>query len=188
VWDVTGSAGIFIHHPEVEAPDAYYDDWYSQPLGAVVLGRHFGPHFKLELDVSASGEGRQYISRSVAVPQSPLPILFSAERYSDVREVGVLATWQFFENEWIHPFVQGGVIVDVERVRWLSYPTFPRGPAPPFVPPLDEDVTRTTAGGLVGLGAKLYISERVFIRPDGRFGINSRGHHVTLRAGLGVDF
>lgn len=190
-WDLTATAGLLVHRPDIDAVGPYYGSWYGEPIGGVVIGRHLSRHLKIELDLSASGEGRQYIARSAIVPPLTQPVFFSSERTSAVREIGALATWQFFDNEWIHPFVQGGVTVDFERVRWTTYPNFagdPRGPfgvRPPFD---DESGTRASAGALAGTGAKIYVAERVFIRPEGRFVLNARGRHVAFRAGLGVDF
>jgi hypothetical protein len=42
--------------------------------------------------------------------------------------------------------------------------------------------------GVFGAGAKLYFTERAFVRTDGRLSWSTDRQHATLRAGIGIDF
>jgi hypothetical protein len=104
-------------------------------------------------------------------------------------------TWQFRENEWIHPFVQAGVTADFDRVTVRTWEQFFYGARDPGVPlqQLQEarvegpTVTRDVRAA-VGGGAKLYFNARAFVRTDGRWTFDRTRHNIALRLGVGIDF
>ena len=116
-WDLTIAAGALAARPELESSDRYRDEWYNTGQLALVVGRHLTPHFKVELEASTAAEGHQFVERYVTVPNAAYPVPYATERFTTLRQVSGSVIWQFFENEWAHPFVQAGVAADVERVR-----------------------------------------------------------------------
>lgn len=192
-WDVAATAGLFTGDWTVDGPVDYRERWTESALGGVVVGRHLTRHLKLEIEASATGEGTQFIARQVTGPGLPRPYPVSSEVFRSTRSIATAVTWQFFDNQWVHPFVQAGVSTDFDRQRERVWPQFfypGTGVAPvPLPQELDgRTSTRTTARALLGGGVKLYISERAFVRTEGRFTAGERGQHVAFRAGVGIDF
>lgn len=195
-WDVTVAAGVLAGRPDLPDTDRYRDTWYDTGQAGLIVGRHLSTNLKVELELSTAAEGRQYVERYVTVPGVTHPVPYGTERFTTQRQLSGSLVWQFFENQWVHPFVQAGVSADVERVRSHTpaqsfYVGDPRLPGSRVVVTEERHEgpdTTTTAGLVLGSGAKLYATPHVFIRTDGRVTANGRGHHVAVRLGLGVDF
>jgi hypothetical protein len=82
--------------------------------------------------------------------------------------VGAGLSWQFFENQWFHPSLGGGLDVVGEREAGVG--------------------TTTTVRPFVSTGFKWYVNERAFARSDFRVSFyDGAAAHVTWTAGLGVD-
>lgn len=194
--DVTVGAGVLAVNPELDDTDRYRDVWYNTGQIGLIVGRHVSTNLKVELELSTGAEGHQYVQRWVNVANALYPVPYGTERFSTLRQVSGSLVWQFFDNEWVHPFVQAGVAADVERVRSYTpaqtiYVGDSRLPASRVVVTEERregPATTTTPGLILGGGAKFYASPRFFIRTDGRFTASGRGHHVALRLGLGIDF
>jgi hypothetical protein len=127
-----------------------------------------------------------------------------------VRTNGISAglTYQFFENQWAHPFVFGGVALDFDRTRirtWAQsyYRGDPRIPGNEIVigqHGIRDLGTSREVRGVFGTGAKLYMSPRSFFKTDLRVNVGpstrSRSlrtagggsRHVSFRLGVGLDF
>jgi hypothetical protein len=195
-WDVTGAAGVLgSHSPDVDGR-RHVDDWFHVWQGALIVGRHVSRHLKVEIDASATTGGRQYVEWQVDVPGFPYPYPLVAELRTSVRSLGAALTWQFGDNDWVHPFVRGGVMADVERQHirtWdqVFYGTGPGGVSVPIRvtgPDAEAPVTTTTARVTAGGGAKFYLSPRVFIRSEGMLALGRKRQNVMLRVGMGMDF
>jgi hypothetical protein len=194
-WDVAVMAGVFAGHPQAEEHESR-DDWFHTGQGVVTVGRHLTPHLKLELEASATGTATQYLQRFVSVPGYVARYPVGGEAESSVRSLAAAVTWQFFDNEWVHPFVTAGVTADFDRRSariWEQY-YFPADPRVPgnriLVAPQGLEGPRTTTRmrGLIGGGVKVYVTERAFIRTDGRVSIGGRQQNVAFRVGVGIDF
>jgi hypothetical protein len=172
--------------------DYYGDNWFHSAQGGVFVGRRWTTHFKTEAAFSAAGEGRHYATRLVTVPGQPYPIPYGVEQYTRVRQVALTAAWQFLDNQWVHPFLEAGVAFDTSRTRGFAPGgSFYSGDArtPIVLPPETlETRTRTVARALIGGGAKLYATPRLFFRTDARGAVGSRLEQIAFRAGIGVDF
>jgi len=192
-WDVAIMVAAVAGHQPLQTERDFGDDWFNTGALAIVTGRHITPHLKLEVDFSATGEGRRWIEKTVNVPGYPSPIFYGAEHSTRVRSVAGSLVYQFFENQWAHPFVQVGAAIDADRdfertVRQTFYP--PRPDIPIVLSDNGEGARETTVRArlLVGGGAKLYVTPRVFFRTDGRAALDDSLRHLSLRAGFGVDF
>jgi hypothetical protein len=194
-WDAAGTVGVFAAHTQRDERFRYQDDWFHAVQGGFIVGRYLSRSLKIEVDGSVTGRGRQYVDRLVTVPGYPYPYPVVSESETSVRSVGAALTWQFRDNEWVHPFVRAGVSADFERhvlATWdqLFYPSDAS-----FGPPsrlasqgVEGPTTTTTARAMLGGGAKLYVSPRMFVRTEGMVSLGRARQHVTLRAGFGVDF
>jgi hypothetical protein len=195
-WDSTVVVGLLSGRPQTTTERGYADDWFNAAEVGGILGRHLTPHAKIEIALSTSAEGRRFVERYVQPPSYPYPVPVGADQFTRVHEAGAALTYQFFENEWVHPFVQVGAVMDVERVRthtWAQsfFTGDPRLPGTQVVVAQEgrtEPVTTIHGRAVVGAGAKFYLTPRVFVRTEGRFAAGAGGQHLALRAGVGVDF
>ncbi len=195
-WDIAGIAGLFAGHSPEPDVRSYQQDWFRTGQGGVIIGRHVTANLKVELQASRTGEGTQFIQRFVSIPGVASPYPVGAEAHTSTTSVATVVTWQFFENQWIHPFVQAGVAAEFDRRlvnTWAQdyYSGDPRQGG--IVIPIAEETAQgrditSAARAVIGGGAKLYVSPRLFVRTEGRATIGHRRQHVSFRVGFGVDF
>jgi hypothetical protein len=191
-WDVAGTAGLVLAHADGDPDTGYAEDWSNAAQGGIVLGRYLSRHLKVELEASATTRGLQYASRQISVEGSPYPYWLLTEVRTSVHSLGGVMAWQFRDNEWVHPFVLAGVSADwddsIVHVPQQFYYGNPRGPSVPIIDDHTEQRTDFHLRAVFGGGAKLYFTERTFMRADGRYTWNGDRQHLALRAGLGIDF
>jgi len=140
------------------------------------------------------GEGTIDAEEETPVPGQSFPYL----RYRDhkLREmtVGATALYQFFENQWVHPFVGGGVELVRERhladplaassVRFSAAAPSLMLPAVPAIDTISYSVRPVLSGGF-----KFYVSPHAFVRTDVRTALSSeRPVAWQWRGGIGFDF
>jgi hypothetical protein len=192
LWDVSGVVGLFTSHTTPDTARGYADDWVNAVQAGGTIGRYLSPHLKLEMEASATTRGLQYGAVPVMVDGVASPYPLFAEVRTSVRSVGGGVSWQFRDNEWVHPFVHAGVSVDWDDAVVLVPPQFyygdPRRPAVPITDGYTEQRTTTHLRGVVGGGAKVYFTERAFVRTDGRVAWGRDRQTLVLRAGVGIDF
>jgi hypothetical protein len=196
-WDVTVLAGPHLAHALVPEDELVFgDQWIITAEAAAAIGRYWSPHLKTELAISAGGEGRQLTYQYISLPGSLQSVPYATEHFRSQRQVSAIVAWQFFENQWVHPFIEGGVVVDRSRVRTYVaaqrfYTGDPRSPGTREIV-IDErregPTTTTTGRGLIGAGGKMYVTERLFFRADTRAVLSPGLAHLSFRGGLGVDF
>lgn len=195
-WDVSGVVGVLAGHPETANVDRYGDNWYDTAQAGLIWGRYLTAHVKGEIELSTSGEGRQYLYSLITIPGYPYPAPYRADRFSRLRQVSGSLVWQFFDNQWVHPFLQAGVAADFERVRTytpaqsivVGDPRSAGSRVEIIAERTDGPHTTTTARLFLGGGAKMYVTEQLFFRADGRVAGNGKSHHTAVRIGLGLDF
>lgn len=199
-WDTAVMTGVFVGHPgRLNAADSNFDNWYNSGTLAISAARYVTPHLKAEGELMISAEGERFVQRLVPVPGLPAVGLYPIGSNQFVRTNGVSAglAWQFFENQWAHPFVFGGLALDFDRTRvhtWQQsyFRGDPRVPGNeiPLVPERTVDLgTSRQVRGVLGAGAKLYMTPRSFFKTDARVNVGSENSgHVSFRLGVGVDF
>jgi hypothetical protein len=190
-WDVAGQLSMLNRNkPEL----SQWDHWYSVAAVNGTGGYYWTPHSKSEFELGMGGEGTIDAEEETPVPGQTFPYL----RYRDHRlremTVGATALYQFFENQWVHPFVGAGAEFVRERhladalpaasVRFSSgNPILPL-PAIPAVDAISYSVRPVLTGGL-----KLYVSPRAFVRTDVRTALSAdRAVAWQWRGGIGFDF
>jgi hypothetical protein len=195
-WDVAGIAGLFAAHSPEPQMRGYHEDWFHTGQGGVIIGRHFTPNLKLEFEAMRTGNGTQHIERYVSIPGYAFPYPVGSKAHKSIASIGTTVTWQFFENQWAHPFVQAGVAAEFDRRvvnTWAQqfYSGDPRqGGTVINVAErrIEGPDTTTAARAVVGGGVKMYVSPRLFVRTDGRAALSPRRQHVSFRIGFGADF
>ena len=194
-WDVAGTVGLFAGYtPRTEGGTGYQELWFQNVQAGISVGRYLSPQLKLEVDAAATNGGTQFRERLVAVPGSPFPYPAGSEVTTEVRSVGSVLTYQFGRNDWVHPFVQAGATLDFDHIRVRTWEQFvysdSRGGTIPrrvIEERTEEDTTRHVRG-LVGAGAKVYFTERGFVRTDARWTFDRTRRNLAVRVGLGIDF
>ena len=195
-WDGSVVGGFLVGHSQVSDSELYSDDTYGTGEVAVTVGRYWTTHFKTEVSISGSGEGELYAQRflTTAPPNGRYPVF--SQHFVSTRAVALTANWQFFDNDWVHPFVHAGVSVDIDRSRvYAPRQTYFTGD--PRLSSQEVVVTEERREGptstthlrpTVGVGVKVYITPRVFFRSDAQTIFGSELTRLTFRGGLGVDF
>ena len=191
-WDAAGFAGLFIAHTDADASRSYADDWSNAAQGGAVLGRYLTPHLKLELEASTTTRGVQHTSTPISVPGLSYPYWLYTEVRTSVRSLSGVGVWQFRDNEWVHPFVLAGVSADwdasIINVPPQTYGGDPRAAVARVAEGSTEERTDLHVRGVFGGGAKLYFTERAFMRSDLRLTWGPDRQHLAFRAGIGIDF
>ncbi len=195
-WDLAAMGGVFAGHEAEPATAPFRDNWFQTGQGGVVLGRYVTPHLKFELEMTGTGEGTQFVQRHVSVPGFAFPYPVGAEAHRSVRSLGTALTWQFLENQWIHPFVQAGLSTNFDRRTVHTWPQNfnsgdPRqgGTVIRVAEEMVEGPHSTTAvRAAVGGGWKLYLSPKLFVRTDGCASFGPRNYDLAFRVGFGADF
>ncbi len=176
-WDVAVTTGLFEGRPGNTGAPSYGDNWYDTVRGGVSVGRYWTTNLKTEVEVMTSGEGTRYS--------------YGAQEYLRLSQGSARVVWQFFDNQWIHPYVLAGVTVDADRRRTLVLDQYPRtiDPRGPIVAPrtVGPD-TLYQAGAIAGAGAKLYMSPRLFANTGVLVTKAKRARTVSVVLGLGLDF
>lgn len=192
-WDIAATAGLFAGYGP-ESGSRYQELWFQSVEGGITFGRYLTPHVKLELEASATTGGTQYRDRTIAVPGYPYPYPLTSEVTTTVRSLAASVAWQFRDNEWVHPFLQAGLSTDFDRVTvrtWEPVLISPYPGAPPIrevAERIDGPATTRKLRGLLGGGAKVYLTQQWFIRSEGRWTFGRERHNIAVRLGAGVDF
>jgi hypothetical protein len=191
-WDLAGTAGLFTSHVDESTERGFPDDWSNAAHGGIVLGRYLSRHLKLELEAATTSRGLRHGATAISLPGVPYPYWLYTEVRTSVHSLIGVMVWQFRENEWVHPFVLAGISSDWDDskidVPQQFYYGDPRGPSVPIATARHERTIDQHLRGVFGAGAKLYFTERAFVRADGRLSWSSDRQHATLRAGIGIDF
>jgi hypothetical protein len=189
-FDVAATAGLTEARPP-ETPTSYYQDWYADGRFAGSIGYYWNKNIKTEFEHAWTAEGSRSVFEYSTVRGQPYPIQY--EQFFQLQQTTLRMVWQFGDNQWVHPYVSAGAVLDVERQR-LHRPVIHQLDAlgRPVVVPEQRDFDKHTeyrGGVALGFGTKLYMSPRAFFNT----GVNvtySRPDSgtVNLFAGFGIDF
>jgi opacity protein-like surface antigen len=190
-WDVSGNVAWFGSDKSDIAPQ--WDRWYDVPAVTVSVGHYWTPHLKAEISATASRAGRIYVSEPIAIRGQSLPAFRSSEHIFQATTVNAGVAYQFFENQWFHPFVGAGLelVREKQRVDVIQQIIPALAPAPPLIipPSRGRDEVHYAAWPFVDAGFKWYVSEQAFVRTDLLASISGHGPgHVVWANGFGVEF
>ena len=186
-WDFSSGFGILDAGHGEEDPFSN-DETVAWNLD---IGRYLTPHLKLDGGLMVTG------SQTVGRRTRPIAGLPPELQYFDwalttVHPTSVSAafTYQFRDNEFLHPYLSAGVrtiwqaehtvrVAQTPRIRGVDY----------AIPGVDERGTSVIARPFVALGCKSYFNSRAFMRPEVLVAFGPSGYsHSTWRIGAGVDF
>jgi hypothetical protein len=196
-WDVGATVGSFGASPATP-PAAYNDDWYFDGRYAVAIGKYWSDHIKTELEFATTGEGERYVQRFVDFPGVPPHYSIPSQEYDRLQQASARVVYQFFDNVWVHPYVFGGVSLDIDRRRTevpqhYYYPPGSGPGAPPGVPILVSRPMQTgpdtswRPAGMFGAGAKMYMTPRSFFNATAIGSVGDAWRTISFVAGFGLD-
>jgi opacity protein-like surface antigen len=190
-WDAAGQLALFNRN---RSDLSQWDHWYSAPAVDATAGRYWTPHIKTEFEIGAAGRGRIDGEEGATVPGGP--VFFPRYREHTLQETtfGAMAQYQFFENQWVHPFVGAGAELVRERHTADALPsqtirmsTINPGLVLPTLPAIDR--VNWSVRPLVTGGFKFYVSPNAFVRTEVRTAVSSNGAvALQWRGGIGFDF
>ena len=160
-------------------------DWYNDAGWVGVQGGYYWTtNLKIEGEVSWAGTGSAWTYDEPA-ELGGFPAYRQTEHDLVTRTLSAGLVYQFGRNLMLHPFLGGGVDVDLVRDDSRSVTYGFQGVPPDHV---DERVEETRPGGFIVGGVKGYLSERAFLRADIKVGRRSDAWKVVPRISLGFDF
>jgi opacity protein-like surface antigen len=111
-WDAAGQLALLNRNT---ANLSRWNHWYSAPAVDGAAGRYWTPHVKTEFEIGTAGAGT--IDGEDETPVPGLSVSFPRYREHTLREsaFGATAVYQFFDNQWVHPFVGAGAELVRER-------------------------------------------------------------------------
>lgn len=186
-WDagasfgLTGGAGVEISRGLYGGePNAAY---------TIDLGRYWTTHVKTDIGALLTPELHLYDYTPVALGGA-VGGYASNERDRRLYALSAAATYQFFENQMMHPYVSGGLqVAFIEEHVYRDEQIVTVNRMPFGVPALDSRSLATRVRPFGAIGCKSYFNERTFIRSELAIAASARGFsHATLRLGFGVDF
>ncbi len=190
-WDVAGQLSMLNRN---KSDLSRWDHWYSVAAINGTAGYYWTPHFKSEIEIGTSGEGTIDSEEETPVPGQSFPY----PRYRDhkLREttLGATAMYQFFENQWVHPFVGVGAewvrerhLADALPASSIRVSTGVPSVSLPSVPAIDT--ISYSVRPIVTGGFKFYLSPHAFVRTDVRTAFSAdRPQAWQWRGGFGFDF
>jgi hypothetical protein len=186
-WDLGGSIGsLNLTNTEIASS---WGTWHQKAEFRVDGGYYWTTHLKTDVSVSTSNQWHDYETVRFDVPGIP-----NAYAYDEITRqfisVSPAMTWQFRENQFMHPYVSGGVRIGLLQEHLVRQGgTLRSGTLGYTVTPLDERRTEVVARPFVAGGFKSYVSRRVFARTEARLAFAQDGiRQVSVAAGIGVDF
>lgn len=176
---------LFIRTNQMGETGSGSDYWDQTHDLRFEVGRYWTPHVKTEIGVSAPNRW----DRGVSIPVEGVPYAY-AQRTQQVTFVTPALTYQFYENQFAHPYVSVGTRLafgtshtfreeSSATVKGIRYP----------IPRLDERSTIAAVRPFLAIGAKSYFDSRTYVRSEAMLAYGSaRLVQFTLRLGVGVDF
>lgn len=186
-WDVAVGGGVHGMSGDDMVPRSE-PGWDSSGgpswLWSVTVGRNWTGHFKTELGYAGLSE-RGWSNRQQIVPRpngTPAWSWWSAE--SRVNQVVLGGTWQFGDNDFVHPFISSGVRVALLDITETG--AYIEGQGSVRTARRWQEVRPR---GYVSAGSKSYFNERLFMRPEVVVAFSpSEVQQVGVHLTFGVDF
>ena len=185
-WDAGGGFSL-LWVRDGDAGDAADDGHGSQGGYQLRLdvGRYWTPHVRLGIYAASGPRFRTAALAYVDANGRSFPTLIITNARLVTLAPGV--TYQFRDNQFLHPYVTGGVQIGLLRMHRQRDPDAVRAPVP--VTRIDERQSAVHARPFAAAGFKAYFNRRVFVRPEVLAGFGPGGiRQFTLHLGAGADF
>jgi Outer membrane protein beta-barrel domain len=183
------TAGLIQNRPNDTRPP-YYDDWYAEARYAGSISYYWTRNIKTEYEYAWSNEDPRYIQEYNVIGGVPLPYYF--EEFHQLQQHSLRMVYQFGENQWVHPYVSAGAVLEMDRQHRhfpITYQPSGRGGVVLVHPEMTTAKESHTSGGVsIGGGAKFYMSRRAFLNTGATATFSKPARTVSLVAGFGIEF
>jgi hypothetical protein len=186
-WDLGGSIGwLSVTNTEIASR---WGTWHQKAEFRVDGGYYWTTHLKTDVSGSTSNQWQDYETGRLNVAGLPTAYAYD-EITRQLVSVSPAVTWQFRENQFMHPYVSGGVRISLLQEHLVRQgATLRSGTLSDAVTPIDERRTEVVARPFLAGGFKSYVSRRVFARTEARLAFAQDGiRQVSVVAGIGLDF
>lgn len=187
-WDADFSLGLISNSARDEGAA---DDGSSVHAEARIdIGRYWTQHLKTEVGVGFLNRWEDYSYESYPVPSGRGGNFVFTNNSLRMVAVTPTFTYQFFENQFAHPYVSVGARISLLDTHLTSYPqTFTQNGATYSAPSLDRTDSAIFVRPVAAAGFKSYFNERTFLRTESAAMFDTQGSpHIALRVGFGFDF
>jgi hypothetical protein len=187
-WDTHFSVGMISNPARDEGDDSDRSSLHAE--GRLDVGRYWTQHLKTELGLSFLNRFEDFDYETMPVPGVRGGVYSYVTRSMRMMALTPTFTYQFLENQWVHPYLSSGARVGILETHSTRLPqAFGAGGIPYPVEALDRTDTRVFVRPFVAAGAKSYFSQHVFARTEGQALFDASGNsHISLRIGVGLDF
>ena len=187
--ELAASAAVIEAKPdEISVP--YYQSWYATGRYAGSIAYYWTRNLKTEYEYSWSHPGSRQMLDYVRIGGTSYPYYF--EEFHQLQQHSLRMVYQFGHNQWVHPYLSAGAVMDMEHLRSHVPVTYqPRAGGGTVLVHNESDSDRGyhRRGGLsVGGGAKFYMSPRSFFNLGASGTISKPARTISLIAGFGVEF
>jgi hypothetical protein len=190
-WDFNVSVAQFNANPDRH--EAAYDDWYATGRVAASIGYYWSENLRTEIEYANTGEGTIFLQEFIRLPNGQsYPV--SLEESHHLQQAAIRVVWQFFDNRWVHPYVNVGAVVDINRRQYdlagAYYPVDPRIVPPQIVRDRypSGSVVDYGAGVSYGGGVKFFVSQKAYLNTGMQFTYGDRFKTAAFLAGFGFEF
>lgn len=154
------------------------------------VGHYWTPHLKTEAGLAFLNTFDDYELESFPVQGLPAGGYSILSTSIGMTILTPALTYQFFENEFAHPYVSVGARIGFLEMHTTRYPqTYTQNRITYSVPALDRTDMSIAARPVAAAGYKSYFNERAFMRTELQASFGRDGSlHPALRIGFGFDF
>jgi len=187
-WDTAFSLGMITNSAKDEGDESDRSSIHAEARFDV--GHYWTQHLKMEAGVSFLNRWDEFDFEIIPVPGSRGGGYSYTTRTMRMTTVTPMFTYQFFENQFVHPYLSAVARVGFLETHFARSPQiytqegFTYGGSA-----IDRTETTVVVRPVLAVGCKSYFNEHVFVRSEGQTLFDRRGNpFVSLRAGVGIDF
>jgi len=187
-WDADFSLGMISNSGRDEGDDQEHSSVHAE--ARVDFGHYWTQHLKTEVGLAFLNRWEDYSYETVPIPSGRGGNYVFTNNSLRMVAVTPTFTYQFFENQFAHPYVSAAARVSLFDIHSSRYAqTVTQNGVTSTVPALDRTSSKVIVRPVVAAGFKSYLSEHAFVRTEGSTMFGSDGSpHIALRVGVGFDF
>jgi hypothetical protein len=187
-WDADFSLGLISNSARDEGDD--HDGSSVHAEARIDIGHYWTQHLKTEVGVGFLNRWDDYDYETFPVPGLPGGGYLFTNRQLRMAAVTPTFTYQFFENQFAHPYLSAGVRVGFLETHLTRSPQIVTQSRVTYnAPGLDRTDSSVIVRPIAAAGFKSYFNERTFLRTEAAAVFDSHASpHVALRVGFGFDF
>jgi hypothetical protein len=187
-WDADFSLGLISNSARDEGDD--HDGSSVHAEARIDIGHYWTQHLKTEVGVGFLNRWEDYSYETLPVPSGRGGNYVFTNDSLRMVAVTPTFTYQFFENQFAHPYLSAGARISLLDTHSTSYPqTFTQNGVTYTSPAIDRTGSAVFVRPVAAAGFKSYFNERTFLRTEAAAMFDPHGSpHVALRVGFGFDF